>query len=555
MIAAREEGEGIEMGRVNLVGLRKLGAIVLAVSFVVACQASPDAGKNPAVKSDTLTVAVTADGAAAGFNPRVSTSFPARRLFNEVYSSLVEKNYFDPSKPFAIVPGLAESWTISPNGMTYTFKLRKGVTFSDGTAFDADAVAFNYEILINKASPYFDQATATGAAKWTTPVATYKAVDKDTFELVLKEPVGWYLDELSTPNPMAIISPTAIKAGGMKGIAAQPVGTGPYRLESYKAGEAIVLTRNDSYFRGPAPFKTLVFKIIPDAAARAVALESGQVQIAEDIAPQYKDQWTSRSDIEVRTTANPATYICRLDYKSGPTMTFDFRRALNLAIDREQINQLVSKGLAAIPNSVFSPGTPAYSASDPKLTYDKATATDIITKLGLKGTKLVYEVTPTLGNPAMWEVLNKNLSDVGLSPVQQTVDLPTFLADLRRGLSIAKDGSKIANAFNMMCSASGTDSLWTLATTAQRNSGIDKLGCCNAGYYDNPKVEAAFTEAQKALSPEAYFAAMRKVNQEIVADHGLVYILRNVNVPGLSRGVEWQPTASQAHRFYHAKLK
>jgi peptide/nickel transport system substrate-binding protein len=538
-------------------GHRRALATLVILSLLAACQATPSRTDDPgAKKPDTLIVAVTADGAAAGFNPRTSTSFPSRRLFGELYSSLVEKNYFDPSKPFGIVPGLATSWEISPDGKKYTFKLRTGVQFTDGTPFDADAVAFNYQVLLDKSSPYYDAASTSGTAKYTSLVDSYRALDKNTFELTLKSPVGWYFDEIATPNPMGIISPAAIKQYGMKGIGEHPVGTGPFKLETYKKGESIVLSRNDTYFRGPAAVKTLVFQVMTDPAARAVALESGQVQIAEDISPQYKSQWASRSDIETRVTSNPATYICRLDYRNGPTTKLDFRRALSLAVNRDQLNQLVSNGLAVIPNSVYSPGAPSYAAEDPKMTFDPKAAAATINELGLKGTKLVYEVTPTLGNPQMWDVLNKNLSDIGLSPVQQTVDLATYLADLRRGLSEGKDGSKLTNPLNMMCSASGTDSEWTLATTAQRQSAPDQaVACCNAGYYGSPKVEAAFAQAQNALTPDAYFAAMRQANKEIVADYGVIYLLSNVNVHGVKKTVEWQPTPSQAHTYYHARFK
>jgi peptide/nickel transport system substrate-binding protein len=520
---------------------------IAVVVLLAACQPMAPSVATP--PKDTLTVAVTADGAATGFNPHISSSFPSRRLMNELYDGLVEKNYYDPSKPFEIGPGLATSWDISPDGLIYTFHLRQGVKFSDGTDFNADAVAFNLQVLSDKAAPGFDQATATTVAAGYGHVAlmkSWRVVDPYTFELTMSQPFGGLIDDLSLPMTMAIISPAAIKQYGMAGIAKNPAGTGPFKLQSYKPGESIVLSRNDAYFRGPAGFKTLVMQIITDPVARAVALESKQVDVAEDIAIAYKDQWKDRSDLEVRVTPNPATYICRYDFKNGPTADPEFRRALSLAINRDQINQLVFKGAAQLPNSYFPSGTPGYSASDPVMTYDADEAAAIIDRLGLKGTKITYEVTETLGgNTGIWEIINRQLTAVGLAPNQKSLDLTTWLADnnelQNRMRGLAPNVLK-PDALNMLCSASGTDALSTLATTARGTS-------------PNPKVEAAFAQADGAKTVADYFAAMRMVNQQIVADNGILYILSNLNIHGLSRSVEWQPTPSQAHTYYSAKAK
>jgi peptide/nickel transport system substrate-binding protein len=527
--------------RLNL----RIAAMAVAFAFVVACQSSTTTSSTVANTNQTLTVGTVTDFAATGFDPHSTSNLGARRLSLALFDTLVAKSYNDPSKPLAIVPGLATSWDISGDGKTYTFHLRSGVKFTDGTVFDAPAAVFNLQTLLDPTFQYYDKKGDINSKFWTTYIDTYRALDPHTLQVVLKAPFGGLLDTWSLPNTDTIISPAAIQKYGIDGItSSHPVGTGPFQLVSYTAGQAVVLQRNDSYWRGPAAFKTLVLRPITDPAARAVALQAGEIQIAESISIQYKAQWTGRSDISLQTSLTPNPYVCYLNDRSGPTTKFEFRKALNLAVNRQQINQLVLGNLSSIPNGFYSPASAAYASGDPPLTYDPTGAAAAIQQLGLKGTTLVFETRPTLGDPAVWDVLAQNFRDVGLNPVQKVADTATWVGDFLHGMPSGQ---------NMLCGLGGSDELLSFYTLIAREAAPDQLGLGNPAYYSNPKSDAAFSQARSSHSPQEFVADMRSASQAVTADFGMLFIIYNVDGTGLSSNVKWQSPVAQAHSFYYAK--
>ena len=512
--------------------------VCLLAPLLLSCQSSTTANSSSTNKA--LIVAIGADPAALGFNPRTNANIAGRRMDAEIYDGLVEKNYYDPSKPFTLVPGLATSWGVSSDGLTWTFHLRQGVKFTDGSGFDASAVVFNLQTLLDPTSQYFDKAAAPGMARYTSYIASYAALDANTFQMVLKAPFGALLDEWSLPAQTWIISPTAIKTYGMAGISQHPVGTGPFKLDSYTPGQSIVLSRNDQYFRGPASIKQLVLRPITDPAARAAALEAGEVQIAEDISVQYKQAWATRKDVTVEVQDFPAPYTCYLDARNAPTSNADFRQALNLAVNRSQINQLAQANLATIPNGQFAKGTPSYVQGDTPLAYDPTKAASTIAQLGLKGSKFVYDTTPTLGDPAVWDILNQNLSDAGLAAQARSLDLPTFLADLNKSTASSMKTAGV----NAICSLSGTDSDWTFVTNY------------NPQHVSDPTLTMYINQAKSATTTSAYNSALATASHQSTIENYDLIVAGNLLVNGLATNVVWKPPAgAQSHIFYNASFK
>jgi peptide/nickel transport system substrate-binding protein len=521
---------------------RRIPALLAVVAVLFSCTTSqtPAGSGAPAGAKDTLTVATTADPGTTAVGLNRPTNIVGRRLAVTLFDGLFQYSYDDPANPLKVVPGLATSWEISPDGLKYTFKLRKGVQFHDGTTFDAEAVRFNFRMLLDPTFEFYDKTggTSAQAAVSATVVDSYRVVDDSTFEMQLKRPFAALLDEWSQPGiaPTWIVSPAAVKQYGAAGIATHPVGTGPFKLESYKPGESLVFSRNDSYFRGPAAVKTMIWRIMTDPAARAVALESGQVDIAEDIGVQYKDQWKSRTDLTVQATTAPNGYACWLNAQTGPVSKPEFRRALTLAINRKQINDIVMRGLANTPNGYFAPGLPAYSQDDPPLVYDAKAAAAAIDQLGLKGTKITYETTTALGDPATWEVFNRSLTEAGLSPVQRTVDLATWLGDYQR-LSAAN--------LDMACGLMGSDSMLQIYTLLRAGK-----------WPTNPAVDAAYDKLlTTSRTQDEYVTNLKAVNRLITKETVALFIVTTPRVNGMSAKVDWRATPTYVHSLYTARFK
>jgi peptide/nickel transport system substrate-binding protein len=521
---------------------RRAVASLAVLALLTACQPSvPSAAptSSGAAARDVLNVAVTGDPAAGGFNR--PSNIAGRRLSLALFNGLFEKNYDDATKPATeVIPGLATSWDVSPDGLTYTFHLRNGVQFTDGTAVDANAVVFNFRMLLDQSFEYFDAKNAPGVVSSVTGshVQSYRALDSGTFQMVLKQPFGGLLDDWSQPglNPMWLVSPAAVKQFGVDGINQHPVGTGPFKLDSYKAGESVVLSRNDTYFRGPSAIKTMAWQIITDPTARAAALESGQVQVAESIAVQYKEQWKSRTDIVVQSTTAPNSHACWLNSKSGPMTNMEIRHAASLALNRPQINQLAMGGLAPIPTGYLSPGTIAFVAGRPAIVSDPKAAATLVDQLKAKGTTLTYETTSSLGEPAVWDVLNRNLGEAGFTPIQRSVDLATWTGDLARGLQAA--------GLDMLCGLMGSDTMLQLNTLLAPQ-----------GWLPDPKLDAAMDAVKSAPTFDAYISALRGADELLVSDYVALFVITTPKINGISAALNWQSTPTHAHSFYTAKFK
>lgn len=169
-------------------------------------------------------------------------------------------------------PAVAESWTISPDGRTYTFKIRQGMTFSDGEKLDAYAVQKNFDALIDnkKRHTWLEMMRLLVSAK---------ALDENTFEIKMREPYYPMLTELAVTRPFAFVSPKVMKDGKTKDGVTAFVGSGPWILKEHVVDQYSVFERNESYWGKKPAYKRVVVKVIPDNQTRILALEKGEADL------------------------------------------------------------------------------------------------------------------------------------------------------------------------------------------------------------------------------------------------------------------------------------
>jgi len=231
-----------------------------------------------------------------------------------------------------IVPGLADSWDVSADGKEYTFHLKKGVTFHDGTPFNAAAVQFTYDRIIAA-----DKATAAGGTpdpKTTIvpgqshdQIGTYdhsEIIDDNTIKMVLKQPFSPFLTGLN--GYLGIVSPTAVQKMGQTEFARAPVGTGPYKFKEWVEADHVTIERNpdynwgSSFFKHPgaAYFDEIIYKIIPDPAVRTGTLTSGETQYIDTIDPLQFEDLQSNSDLKVINQGQPGSGYVLLVNVSRP---------------------------------------------------------------------------------------------------------------------------------------------------------------------------------------------------------------------------------------------
>src|SRR6185503_8118786 len=184
-----------------------------------------------------------------------------------------------------VVPGLAESWTTSNDGLVWTFKLRRNVRFHDGTPLDAAAVKFTFDRVIDPAHPHAKSGKWSFVAGYLASVKSVEVVDPLTVRLTLKYPTSSLLALLALPN-CAIVSPTAF-AKAPADFNAQPVGSGRYRFEKWEPGTRLVLRRNEDYWGPKGKPAVLVYRGIPEPNTRVTELLTGGVDLILPIPPDF----------------------------------------------------------------------------------------------------------------------------------------------------------------------------------------------------------------------------------------------------------------------------
>ncbi|HUC01258.1 MAG TPA: ABC transporter substrate-binding protein [Solirubrobacterales bacterium] len=286
-----------------------------------------------------------------------------------------------------VVPWLADSWTISDDGLQYTFKLKKGVKFTDGTPFDAEAVKANFEQTLD---PETESSTNL---VYLLPI--YKGIDvldKYTVRVNLKRPYSPFLDVLGQAF-FGMESPQAM-ARGIKANCVSPVGTGPFIVKKWVKGQQIDLVRNDDYNsppadsnnQGPAYLEAITWRFLPDSSVRWSALESGEAQAIFNIPPEDFGAAQADPNIELQqfTHAGIGHYIV-LDNSEPPFDDLKVRQAFNLAANTPAAVESAYQGAYPAATSAISSGTPFYTDKFANLyPYDVEKAKKLLDEAGWK---------------------------------------------------------------------------------------------------------------------------------------------------------------------------
>src|SRR6185436_14601975 len=232
--------------------------------------------------ASTLVVGLVAEPVL--LDPAQVTDLNSNRVGRRVVETLV--TFADESTQ--IVPGLAESWTISKDGLSYTFKLRKGIAFHDGTPFNAQAVKFSIERQINPEHPANKLGKYPFAAYFFGNVKAVEAMDDSTVRFVLKEPRASFLAILVAPAA-SVVSPTAAMKSGQD-YTASPVGTGPFKFASWDRGQRVVLEKNPTYWRYPVKVDRVIFRPVTEDQARLTELLTGGLDLIVGTPPDFVAQ-------------------------------------------------------------------------------------------------------------------------------------------------------------------------------------------------------------------------------------------------------------------------
>jgi peptide/nickel transport system substrate-binding protein len=333
-------------------------------------------------------------------------------------------------------PALATSWEQAPDKMSWTFHLRQGVTFHDGTPFNADAVIFSFMRQIDPNHPnhtekMVDFPTFLGMIK------NVEKVDDATVKMNLAFDSPIFSRQIASAWS-SIVSPTA--ADKLKrDFSASPVGTGPFSLDQWNRGSDLQLNPNPNYWGGKPPVDRLVIRVIPEPSVQLAELEAGNVHIMEAVQAPFLDRIRQNSQLKLITSPGMANLMIFFNFGVPQFSDIRVRQAFNYAIDRQKLVDTILGGTALVANGAFPPGVVGYDPTVGVYAYDPEKAKQLLAAAGLANgleTTLGIEATPNqynIAGPALAQVIQANLNAVGITANVQQLDSAAFQAAGRKG--------------------------------------------------------------------------------------------------------------------------
>ena len=460
---------------------RLLARVLLALATALAALAVAHDDPAP-VAGGELVVAITADP--PGWDPTVSTSQEIPRVvYHNVFEGLVR---FD--RNGEIVPALATSWTVSEDGLTVTFEVRRGVVFHDGTPLTLGDIVAKFERAMDPDSGH------THAAYYEAIESVEADEEAHTVTFHLSQPRRSLIYDLARPD--SIIYP----AGTEETQRTDPVGTGPFRFVSYREGSEVRLERFDDYYLDGVPYLDAVtFRIMGDPNTRFAALQAGDVDlIGTSLAPEQYLQLDQHPDLKGTEGTGTTEITVAMNNERAPFDDPLVRQAITHAIDKRAIVEGAMFGLGTVIGTHMSPSEPYYVDLTDTYPYDPERARELLAEAGYPDG---FEVTFELPEPYNIErrsgqVVAQQLAEVGIDVELSVVEWGTWIQRIFLG---------------------GDYDMTIIGHSEPRDINV----YANPDYYygyDNPRIAALLEEAESASSEADEFAAYREIARIIAED-------------------------------------
>ena len=314
-----------------------------------------------------------------GLDPALENDGESFKVCDNIYETLVQYA----AENTSIEPLLATSWEVSPDRLVWTFRLRSGVQFHDGTAFDAAAMKFSLDRQFVKDHPYHD---VEGAFKYWKDmgmdaiVKQITAPDDSTLVISLNEPNAPFLSNLAM-NFAAAVSPTAVQRHG-DDFFKKPVGTGPFRFVEWRKDERIVLQRNENYWGRVPELQRLIFKPIQDASVRYLELKTGAIHGLDNLSPEFIHEIRQNPELRLLEQAGMNTGYLAMNMDRPPFDNRLVRLAVNHAIDKNSLVANFYQGLATPAKNPIPPTMWGYNDTIEAYSYDPARARELLAEAG-----------------------------------------------------------------------------------------------------------------------------------------------------------------------------
>ncbi|NCC26133.1 MAG: ABC transporter substrate-binding protein [Deltaproteobacteria bacterium] len=451
----------------------------------------------------------------------------------------VVDNIVEVDEGIRIVPGLAESWTVSPDKMTWSFSIRDGVLFHDGTPLTAGILKEN-----------LDRLARVGTLLKDVPLASVQAPDDRTLVLTTTEPFA-PLPAYLTMGETGALAPSSFDESGE---VVRPVGTGPFVFESWKVKEEVTLTRNDRYWGDKAHVDTVVFRAVPDAVTRLAMLKAGEIDIAQILPPQAIASLESSGKYDILRMPIGRCRMACFNLNKEPFSDHRVREAVNLAVNRADLVKYVLEGVGESAITLYPPQIYWANTTLPAFQHDPDRAAALLSEAGwidkdggrirkkngepLKIKLVTYTERAAL--PPTAEIMQAQLAAVGFD-----VEIVATQLD-------AAEAMRFKGDFDMYLMGRGLlfvpDPDYVLMTD-YFSSNTEKQGW-GAYHYENPEVDALILAGRSEFDQAARKRIYDRVQAILLKDQPMVYLNYYVNVDAVAkkvRGYRMHPTESSYH--------
>jgi peptide/nickel transport system substrate-binding protein len=437
------------------------------------------------------------------FDPHLTTAYAAFQILENVYDTLVQ-----PGPDLTMEPALATEWTVSEDQLTWTFTLREGVTFHNGSELTADDIVYSLERIR-------DPDVGSGAAFRLDAVDTIEAPDESTVVVTVSAPTPNLLTLLGGYKGMAIVAEETVEDGS---IDTTPVGTGPFVFESYSPGDGVELVRNENYWRadeGLPHLDAVRFVAVPDPTVLLTNLQSGDVDWIDTVPPAELQSLEASDDVEVGRVPGGDYHYFALNQERPPFDDVRVRQAIAMAIDREEITEAATFGAATANQTAIPAGNFWYFEYAPYTAGDIEGAQALLDEAGVDDLSIEFLVTSDFPETVTQaQVIAAQLEPLGVEVTINSVDFSTWL-DLQ--------GSGEFDAF--MLSWIGNidpDEFYY----AQHHTD----GTFNFQGYSNPEVDELLDAARVEVDEDARKDLYDEVATIIVDDASYIYLYNPDNI-------------------------
>jgi len=390
-----------------------LGFVVLVMAFSLLFSNSLGVMAQEPQEGGDLRIAIGADP--ESLDPLYAQSSPAAMVMVHMMETL-----FEMTPDGDIVPLLAEDYDVSDDGLVYDLYLREGVEFHDGEPFNAEAVKFNLERLLDQGAVYSFLIDA---------ITEIEIIDEYTIRIATDEPFAPILAHLSH-DFISMISPAAIDADDPSQDAGENiVGTGPFKMDGWNRGEAVLMTRNDDYWGDNAYVDTFSVLIVPEESTRVVMLETGEAHAIMNVPARDVSRLEENPDLTVENVPSLRTLYVGLNNHREPFDDVRVRKAMNYAVDSEAIVEHIIDGAGRPSDAPISPDIFGYSGQE-IYQHNPDRARELLAEAGYEDgleVEFYYPVGRYPMDQTISQAIQSQLADVGIDANMTTMEWATYL--------------------------------------------------------------------------------------------------------------------------------